>query len=307
MQHSPVASEDSANPPGSPGEHDPPSVNADGLASVVVDSDLLCRTCGYNLRGLSLRGECPECRTPVHRALHGDRLSYSDPRWVRMLARGMWLLNAALGCSVVLIVLLLLVQPLREHAWLPTSLALALGGIAVAGAWLVTQRDPADTERDPPVTWRRTLRVAIIAAVALEAFDDVLAHSTDATRGLTAAASLLGSAMWIIVILAAFRHAISLARRIPDPDLVSQTHGTMWGLICSYGLASIIGALMLSPANFPPVLTMLFGLSCTVIVACVIFTLWSMSLIARYAHTLRHAADDAELTWKYGKAPTVET
>jgi hypothetical protein len=214
----------------------------------------------------------------------------------------MWLLNTALGCALILVVLTLMVPPLRASAWLPASLALTLGGVAVVGVWLVTQRDPAATDREPLLTWRRVLRVAVVSAVVLEVGDDALAHAISGARSLALPASLLGSGMWILVILAAFRHAISLARLVPDHDLVQQTRGTMWGLICSYAVASAMAAIVFSRAALPPILTALFGLSCTVIVACVIFTLWSMSLIARYAQVLSMSADAAELTWKHERA-----
>jgi hypothetical protein len=34
-----------------------------------IDRDTWCRSCGYNLRGLSRRGKCPECAHPVAKSL----------------------------------------------------------------------------------------------------------------------------------------------------------------------------------------------------------------------------------------------
>lgn len=41
-----------------------------------LTGDLLCARCGYNLRGLSIRADCPECRLPVRTTI----LALVDPR-----------------------------------------------------------------------------------------------------------------------------------------------------------------------------------------------------------------------------------
>src|SRR5437870_167463 len=62
-----------------------------------LDEDVICRKCGYNLRGLSSQGVCTECGTAVGRSMMGDLLRFSDPNWVRSLASGMdWILAGAL-------------------------------------------------------------------------------------------------------------------------------------------------------------------------------------------------------------------
>ena len=269
----------------------------DARAGIAVDYDLPCRSCGYNLRGLSPRGVCQECQTPVDRALHGDLLRYSDPRWVRSLARGMRLLNSAVALTLVLVITVMVLRPLRETVWLMMSLALGLGALAVAGVWLATRRDPAAIDREPLLSWRRTLRIAMIVAVMLEAFDDLLIGAMGRMRQAGLSLILLGTLAWIVVIIAALQHAKTLACRIPDRDLVSQTRGVMWGLILSYGGASVIVALIFSHTQLPEALTVLFGLSCTIVVACVMFTLWTLALISRHAQALSVAATDAELTW----------
>jgi hypothetical protein len=55
--------------------------------------------------------------------------------------------------------------------------------------------------------------------------------------------------------------------------------------------------LAVSDVRLPPVVTMVFGLSCTVVFACVLFTIWSLALVATYTGALVQAADEAEMTW----------
>jgi hypothetical protein len=53
-----------------------------------IAHDHPCRKCGYNLRGLSADGRCPECGTPVGYSLKGDLLRFCDPGWLDTLYRG---------------------------------------------------------------------------------------------------------------------------------------------------------------------------------------------------------------------------
>ena len=53
-----------------------------------IETDVTCRRCGYNLRGLLEEGLCPECGTAVVLSTRGDLLRYADPDWVETMARG---------------------------------------------------------------------------------------------------------------------------------------------------------------------------------------------------------------------------
>ena len=45
----------------------------------ILEDDLTCLHCGYNLRGLLPEGDCPECGTAVARSTHGSLLRFCDP------------------------------------------------------------------------------------------------------------------------------------------------------------------------------------------------------------------------------------
>src|SRR3954471_9644603 len=92
------------------GQHEPPlavpvSAQLDPMA--IVTSDLNCRRCGYNLRGLTYGGRCPECNVPVAMSAQSDALRYGDPRWLRRLC---------IGCEM------LMAQKLLYIAWSAISL-----------------------------------------------------------------------------------------------------------------------------------------------------------------------------------------
>lgn len=100
-----------------------PQTGAPAILSRELGGDLPCISCGYNLRGLSIRSMCPECGTGVRATI----LSVVDPQAAelqpiahpRLLVAGLLAWSAGAAASCVL-------------AWLPhASDSLALLGIKV--------------------------------------------------------------------------------------------------------------------------------------------------------------------------------
>lgn len=58
------------------------------MSEATIDRDLPCRGCGYNLRGLSPAGRCPECSTNVATSLQPTALSLSQPGHFRVADAG---------------------------------------------------------------------------------------------------------------------------------------------------------------------------------------------------------------------------
>ncbi len=256
----------------------------------VIEQDLDCRVCGYNLRGLSPQGHCPECEMPVAHALHGDWLRYSDPRWVATIARGYWMLSAAVAVGLLAIIFAAASRESLNLPWLFLAIALSVGVIALIGVWLATVREPAAAEHERWFSDRRLLRGLTIIGIALQAGSGFLAMRFP-QGGLSI--RMLAAAVMIFGVLLAFRHSIGLAQRIPDYGLVAETRAVMWGMIASYGLFLLIVALALGSGASSSFVLVAFGLSCTVIVGCVIFTLWCLTLFSRYASAMRLASLDA--------------
>ena len=95
-----------------------------GSLSLDLTGDLPCASCGYNLRGLSVRGNCPECGVPVRATI----LARIDPRATeiqpiprpRFVAAGVmcWSVGAlAAACFTWLIQIAHVAELMRGATW----------------------------------------------------------------------------------------------------------------------------------------------------------------------------------------------
>src|SRR5262245_65813461 len=66
-----------------------------------VTTDLPCRKCSYNLRGLAMNGRCPECGAAVGLSVQGDLLRFSNPLWVRTLQRGVKFIIGGIATIII--------------------------------------------------------------------------------------------------------------------------------------------------------------------------------------------------------------
>src|SRR6185437_13943991 len=71
--------------------------DADGAAGeapplVLVEFDVACRKCAYNLRGLATMARCPECGAPVSISVRGELLRFSEPDWLKLIRRGAYMI-----------------------------------------------------------------------------------------------------------------------------------------------------------------------------------------------------------------------
>jgi hypothetical protein len=184
-------------------------LNADGL----IDEDIACRGCGYNLRGLSPHGRCPECEIAIGRSIQGDLLQFCEPGWVDRLARGMkWLIGGVIATvagvifGIAFAVVLLIYSGALSGGGggaTPTAATMsnmALVGVAQAGVqlvvasvfmvgfWLLTSPDPADPSEAPPVNVRTVARYVLLAWLISSPLMALMSQSYTSTAFSTAPA-----------------------------------------------------------------------------------------------------------------------
>lgn len=193
--------------PGKPGSTPP----------VILDRDTPCRSCGYNLRGLTDDGSCPECANPIRASPVPDLLADADPQWLHDLFVGVLLLTVY---PVARPFISTLVAAGAENRWME-SFTLAM---LVAGAWLLSEPEPGCARR--PSASRTN---AIVKGAALMAgLVGLVRIASGTVSGWPANASAATyQAMVFLVYLGALHRARHLAERAPDRALVRWTRRAM--------------------------------------------------------------------------------
>ena len=97
-----------------------------------------CLRCGYSLRKIVDARNCPECGLSVWISLNNnDDLDWSRPDWLRMISLGAWIMAAAQGVGLLMIVVLLLPRLVGSlaSAWVCAAYFIALAaGMILLGA-----------------------------------------------------------------------------------------------------------------------------------------------------------------------------
>ncbi|MCP4247216.1 MAG: hypothetical protein GY778_09225 [bacterium] len=276
-----------------------PALNADGT----IGQDVSCAHCGYNLRGLTADGRCPECNTPIGRSIHGNLLAFADPTWLTTLRRGvrvkLW--NILLTVATVLVAIVL------QRMSVP-GVAMIIVGIPVAavGLWatfLFTSQEPRISLNEDTVSLRRIVRGCALLAMfePLRALEDRLSGGPWVVLVV-----VLGIAM-VAGLVQAFGEFVYLrrfARRIPDERLEHSTTAVMWGMVVGLtlvGVGLVVGLALGVPIGGPGggggrTGSAVFGVlvpMCLGGVLLLIFGIWNIALLFLYkkAFTDALAAD----------------
>jgi hypothetical protein len=295
-----------------------------------IAQDLVCRSCGYALRGLPMSGACPECGTPVGKSIYGDLLQFSDPKWVERIALGVNILAIAFIVSIaggvlvgaVTIGIAVAVGGNPIVFIIPLMLFMLLVGAAnVIGYWLATTRDPGTDESANPFTARAIARWAIVissvAGLAAVPLDRSISAMTGAAfignPTLHMALSIVGivasQGLGAVGLVALLVYAGQLARRLPDERLARNTRIVTWG----YGLCSavmIAGTVVATLAESAPggaggmaggnpsTLAIIGGVAMAVGgIPVMVFGIWALVLLFMFRSRLRKAAEQARLSW----------
>jgi len=232
-------------PPGTP--LPPPIVVLPIDENGIVNADVTCRGCSYNVRGLHQGGKCPECGTPVGLSIRGNLLRYSDPAWVDKLSRGvdliLWGLLAALLASVAGMVLVIAMGPRRGQI-LAHIIGVLASLIGFIGAWLLTTPDPGSSEQPQTVTAGKIVRFALVFAMV----QNLLSIVSTGEKLQPFFSAMIGILLIIAVLIgvigeiARLYYFEKLATRIPDESLVIRARTIKWGYGISLAVAGIFGA-----------------------------------------------------------------
>lgn len=152
-------------------------------AGQVLDYDLACLQCGYNLRTQPRVGRCPECNAPVEQSWLDAPLSRANKKWLRQIRQGMTLvLNAVVGGFIGVCVLAtgqVVAEPtgglaIRGYlsAWLMAILiivAFPLFAVGLSGVFVGTQAEPARPRAGVNPPSRKLCRAMFVCATVVYA------------------------------------------------------------------------------------------------------------------------------------------
>jgi hypothetical protein len=238
-----------------------------------IEADLACAMCGYNLKGLSPDGACPECGRAIGETLnHG--LSHADPAWLRRQA----------GAVPFLAALCLLNYPPQVYGWmeqLSYALRLTAAAVNIWACWRLASVEPGKSP-DEDGTARRGLLLAPLVTAATAAWN-VPGGSVLEGRFLAYFVVLIANnylALW---------HVRRLARRASDRSLDLHARAMFW-VFCPLQLPALI-LYFARPTDYETAL-MAFSVVFGYVSQVVLFA--TLILLGRVQETLRAAAAGRE-------------
>jgi hypothetical protein len=227
-----------AEPPPTPG---PPGATP-------VDRDHLCVSCGYNLRGLDVTSQCPECAVPVADSLKGDLLAFAGVAYRQRLLRALWLIAFGLVAAVVISLSTTFLGFALARMGTPTSIAgvrTLIGILAfvpyammIVGAWMLVLPDPGYNGSKDPATARLWTRIALIAqGVCLIAGVGLTAlpFGMPTISTIALVLGVLRVLLWVALFLSTTTYARWIAERIPSAADVATASRLVWllPLLCA--------------------------------------------------------------------------
>ncbi len=265
--------------------------------SGTLDKDLSCMGCGYNLRGLSPEGLCPECGRPISDALRGDRLEFADADWLERLRFGasLKLWNIAL---MIIVGLLAggLVGIFGFPMYLLSFLGIVGGALGLWASFAITTQEPRISLQEDAVTLRKIVRTFAVIGFAGELLE-VGRTSGDIGTVLAFIGQLLGLA-GAVTLFGELLYFRRFALRIPDLKLAKSTKILMWTIPVITVLAVVGGLIAASVATAVPAPaaapgTIVAGGMCVVAIVVLILFLWYVRLLTRYKNAFKTAAEKA--------------
>lgn len=217
-------------------------VEPESLSSVTIGSVLMhdrpCISCGYNLKGLDTRGNCPECGTPVSagnrkKGRFIDNFAEAPIEVIKAITLGLGLMTTSLVIGVVLIVSEVfaggLVNALGGYAG-PIA-AMIRAALWVGGVVVVTARRPAKCREVPdPLLDDDRLRLAVrlcsLIAPATAMFDLVSATGIP----FVGAIGYVFSAIELLSLVVLGVYLTALADWMGESGIGQRLRGASWAL-----------------------------------------------------------------------------
>ncbi len=232
-----------------------------------------CVRCTYDLRGLALTSNCPECGLPVADSLRGILLQYAASEYIRAIRTGFTLILTGIAISIVLMLAGMALGVVASVAAvgggipgvtrLQLLLEMLMGGvylIILVGYVRATSPDPGYTGAESPRAARRVVRAVVVIQGTLQVLYVLLSMRVNHGIGplpmqpatyLFYAVSFLSFIAWSVQFFAMMRYVRWLGARVPDSHIIRRCTTYSWLLpllttvgVLAVGLGPLIALIM---------------------------------------------------------------
>lgn len=273
----------------------------------VIDADVPCAACGYNLRSSRRDGVCPECGVPVARSLGRDNpLWEARPAWLRSLSCGVIMMIAAQVLTGALLLASSSLGPWFDDERVGFSCMIAVTTLYAAGGWILTRRERLyvrPTRRNWTIRWiaRFGLFGPVFAlGVGMSSFTGSVGWFSS---GFTVGLIMASLGMFIPGMLAIFLYLRGLARRVLSRRMSEYaTIVAVGGGLTATAIftMAVLGTLDIRVDASREVGLVVAGV---LAVSIVLFYLWSLLVLILFAVAFARASRKARLLWDERAAP----
>lgn len=272
----------------------------------ILEYDLPCVRCGYNLRTLSAAGRCPECGLAVAlTASLGGELAHTRPSYVRRLA---WACGILLAARAVAFAGALLPFLSRHDTGAITFSGFAAASLlCLVGSWLLTAREHPHL---PLEVAHAAIAIRLLSLVAFILFTPYLGAELlrelgawrwvpvwlSAHRRAWDYAGMAGSILYLLYPAMEMHIMVRLSRRLADTALRQRALVTGIATTAA-GLAVALIVLIMTwfPGLQESAWSQPLGYACAAMICVLLlgwlWTAWNCLLAARiFAKASRHAA-----------------
>ncbi|MCH8822373.1 MAG: hypothetical protein IH984_02580 [Planctomycetes bacterium] len=223
------------------------SFDADGR----LDEDVVCRSCEYNLRSLTLQDKCPECDTPIKLSLQTSLLRFSDLAWIKRVRSGITFMIVYVSIYILYFASWDLYSILGGTVFQRTPAVRIVFSIVILVLQIIailriTKLEPGWQKTNSKVTARKLARICLLLAAVIGTFSSNPQWFIYFIPYITL---ILALSMWVglfstlalfIGKFALFYYGRSIAQRFPSEKLAKTTYLVMWGYLAPSMISPLI-------------------------------------------------------------------